>query len=336
MTVATHTTVALRLQERSQVGDARRMATTMANSLGFTETDVGKVSIIVTEAAGNLLKHAEKGEMLLHPIQQDGVAGMEILSLDKGRGMADVERCMQDGYSTAGSPGTGLGAMARLAHEFEIHSQPQIGTSILIRLWAAPRLHRSLPRLGVGGVSVPVDGEHRCGDAWAVSQTESRTLLMIADGLGHGQYAADAAEEAVRVFTEHASAKPTEILELAHGALRATRGAAMAVAEIGHEHVLFAGIGNIAATVVSGTSTRSMISHNGIVGHQMRPPKELSYPWTPSSLLVMHSDGLQTKWNLSHCPGLERHTPTVISSVLYRDFRRDRDDVTVVTCKEML
>src|SRR6185312_17492503 len=122
-------------------------------------------------------------------------------------------------------------------------------------------------------------------------------VVAVIDGLGHGPLAADAAASAVEVIQENGKRKPAELLDLMHGALRATRGAAAAVAAIDHERALvqYAGVGNIAASIFRDGNSRSLISHNGIVGHEVRKIQEFSYPWEPGSTLVMHSDGVSSR-----------------------------------------
>lgn len=73
-----------------------------------------------------------------------------------------------------------------------------------------------------------------------------------------------------------------------------------------------------------------MISHNGTVGHTMRKVQEFVYPWVAGSLLVMHSDGLGTQWRIDDRAGLRDEHPQLIAGVLYRDFKRGRDDATIV------
>ena len=106
--------------DASQVAEARRLVAQRARLAGVTTARLGDVAIVVTELATNLLKHAGGGHSLAsHRDDGDG-AGLELLALDRGSGMTDVGRCMDDGYSTAGSPGTGLGAIARLADDLRI------------------------------------------------------------------------------------------------------------------------------------------------------------------------------------------------------------------------
>ena len=121
-----------------------------------------------------------------------------MLALDRGNGMADVSRCMDDGYSTAGSPGNGLGAIARLADDVRIYSRPGLGCAIMVRFLQRARA-RFIPT-SVGAAVAPYPGEQVCGDNWAFSDTAQGRTLLVADGAGHGVEAARAADLAVRTF----------------------------------------------------------------------------------------------------------------------------------------
>jgi Stage II sporulation protein E (SpoIIE) len=297
------------------------------------------VAIVVTEAVTNLHKHAKNGQIVIQGVMCGSTGGMDVLALDQGPGMFDVSRCMADGYSTAGSPGTGLGAMARLAPLFDLYSVPGAGTVSIARLWdGAPPEHLKTSTLDFGAVSVPVEGEEVCGDQWAIKEFEGRSLILMADGLGHGLLAAEAAREAVRCFREILSGSPAEIVKAAHPALRGTRGAALAIAALDRDRreVRYAGVGNISGSILGLAEDRSfsMMSHNGTVGHTVRKVQEFTYPWAAGSLVVMHSDGLGTQWQLGRYAGLALKHPGLVAATLYRDFRRSRDDVTVVAVRE--
>ncbi len=110
----------------------------------------------------------------------------------------------------------------------------------------------------------------------------------------------------------------------------------MAVAKIDRRssEVQFAGIGNIAGTIVGPTSTHSMASHSGIVGHQMRHVRQFSYQWPSRGYMVMHSDGLSARWRADAYPGLIGHDPAIVAAVLHRDFARARDDATILVVRD--
>lgn len=327
--------VVLSILESSQVGEARRLAVTLARQIGFNETERGKIGIIVTEAANNLVRHAQEGLLILQAISKHNRLGIEILALDKGPGIQNISECLRDGFSSTGTSGNGLGAIRRLSTLFEIYSVPELGTALLSQLWTGLSTNPK-EKLELGAIGVPIADESVSGDAWASCQSIDRSVLLVVDGLGHGAMAAAAAEAAVRVFREQVHLSPKAIIEVAHAALQRTRGAALAIAEINfaQQTVRFAGIGNISGTVFSITGTSRMVSHNGTVGHEVRKIQEFTYPWHPTGILIMHSDGLSSRWQLDRYPGLAAKHCSLIAGVLYRDCKRHRDDVTVLVARE--
>jgi len=159
----------------------------------------------------------------------------------------------------------------------------------------------------------------------------------MADGLGHGPLAADASRAAIAACGIREGDTLPEVMERIHNALRPTRGAAVAIAEIdpSAKLVRFTGIGNIGATIVSdSTPVRRLVSLPGTAGHQIRKIMEYTYPWDAGACLVMHSDGLQSHWSFDPYPGLMERPPSIVASVFYRDFARGRDDVTVAVVRE--
>ena len=324
------------VEDPSGAADARRRTALMTARLGFSEAAAGGVALAVTELATNLLKHAGRGELIVQPVAEGTRQGLDVVSVDRGPGIGRVAEAMRDGYSTAGSPGTGLGAVARVADGLDVHTTPGAGTVIAGRFWARPRAAgERAPRLELAGFSVAVPGETACGDAWAHLPALSGVRLLVADGLGHGGPAAEASRRAVELFGETRAASPTDMLERLHGGMRATRGAAAAVVDVDLDRaqVCFAGVGNIAGAVVSGGVSRNMVSHNGTLGHEARRIAEFSYAFSRDAVLVVHSDGLSSRWSLDAYPGLAARRPGVIAGVLYRDFRRERDDATVVVAR---
>jgi hypothetical protein len=259
---------------------------------------------------------------------------LTLLAVDAGPGMSDVAACLRDGYSTSGTPGTGLGAVIRLASAFDVHSTAR-GTVVFARFdrGGTPPVR---PALDVGAVSVPMPGQEACGDAWAVVAGRPRSAALVVDGLGHGILAAEAAAAAVAAFRRHASAPPAEILTRIDEALRHTRGAAATVLTLDLERriVLVAGIGNVAGTVIGAAGTRSVVSHHGVLGHSVRRVQEFQYPWPEHGIAVLQSDGLGTRWTLDAYPGLALRHPMVVAGTLHRDFRRGTDDATVLVLRE--
>lgn len=320
------------VSDASQAGEVRRAAARMAAEAGLPEVKCGEVAIVATELATNLARYGRQGRVIVQVSSEPG-CGIEVLAIDAGPGMADVQKCLQDGFSTGGTPGNGLGAVRRLAAEFDLYSLPGKGTVVFARVAAATGSDPSAA-FRWAAISTPAPHEEQCGDAWRVAVREREITVMVVDGLGHGPEAAKAADLAVRLFEQHSFVGPAAFCEHAHRALSGSRGAAIAAAQVSPAAVVrYAGVGNISASVVSPETSRGMMSQNGTAGLQMRKVLQFDYPWPDRALLVMHSDGLSNRWALDDYQGLITRHPAVVAGVLHRDFLRGRDDATIVVMR---
>ena len=321
------------MDDASRVGQARRHAAQISVTLGFDEVTAGRAALVVTELGSNLVKHAQNGRLLIASRQFDQRSGdIEILSIDDGPGIADMDKCMRDGFSTGGTPGTGLGAAKRLASDFDIHTAAPAGTVIVARVRA-----REVPgevfRVGVVAICAP--GETVCGDSWAVAVDGSRAAALMADGLGHGPLAHEAAQAAVAHFCSEPFQAPSALIQTAHGLLRSTRGAAVAVAglDAAGSTVNSTGAGNIVTRIVSGVSDKTLLSQHGTVGLQIHRPQEMSTPWPPHALIVMHTDGVMQRWPRAALTPVLSRDPSLAAAILLRDYCRGRDDATVMVVR---
>ena len=331
-------TTSILVQDQSQIGDGRRQAVAIAENLEFGETDRGRVALLVTELATNLSRYATGGQILIRAESNAGKRSIEVISLDRGPGM-NIDRCLADGYSTGGTSGTGLGAVRRLCNHFDIYSKIPGGTVIYCRIDETTGLPVNASRFQIGTVNLPAPHEIACGDTWRVSENESGLSLMVVDGLGHGPEAAKVAAEAARQFDREPFTALTTLYDHLHDRLRTTRGGAIAIAQIdsNNSRMKYMGVGNISGAIRSHAvaECRGLFTHNGTVGMQMSKKQEFEYPFPEFATLIMHSDGLQSRWNLEKYPGLISRHPAIISAVLYRDFYRGRDDVTVVVLRRV-
>lgn len=323
------------VSDDSQVGEARRAADMIARRCGLDEHARGELGIVVTEAATNLARHAREGVVLLRDTHASGAPGVELLAVDRGPGMRDLERFFADGFSTGGTAGAGLGAMRRQSDVLDVYSVPGQGTAVLARVFATGASQNAPPRLlDVGVVCTALAGESVCGDGWSVRQSGDRAMLLLVDGLGHGPSAAEAADTAIAAFETAGDRSPTETMRMMHEALRATRGAAVAVAEVRRTSegasATVCGVGNTVTTMIGAAGTRALPSMNGTAGLTLRGAREFTTHWTAGETLVMHSDGITTRWQLDAYPGIRQHDPAITAAVLHRDFSRGRDDATVL------
>ncbi|HWI12879.1 MAG TPA: ATP-binding SpoIIE family protein phosphatase [Burkholderiales bacterium] len=329
------TLLRFRVEDSSQVAEARRKAVAHASALGFDEVEVGTVALAVTEAATNLVKHAQRGEILLGSIARGDAAGMQFYVLDHGPGMADFAASLRDGVSSAGSAGIGLGALSRLSSGFDVYTQRGKGTVMHFEIWPQGRRAAPLDGVDAAALCVAKSGEDVSGDGWLLREAKGRVVLLLVDGLGHGPDAAAAAATARKFVWDHWEEEPAALVDGMHRALKSTRGAAAAVVALNPARHLgtYCGVGNIACSVHAAGARRSLVSHNGTLGHTMRKIQEFSFPFPAGALLVAHSDGIGTRWDLDAYPGLAPRSPGLIAGVLHRDHERGRDDATVVVLR---
>ncbi|MGZ4592226.1 MAG: SpoIIE family protein phosphatase [Actinomycetes bacterium] len=330
----------------SQVPVARAAAVEAAWAVGLTAATCDTVALVATELAENLHRHAVDGELWLLPEPAAGADGkLTVLAIDRGPGVVGFHRCLEDGFSTTETMGTGLGAVRRAASRFDAVSEPGRGT-VVAAVLRDPRPH---PRHGlepVGDVDVaalgfPAPGEEVSGDAWTCVSRDSRLMVLLADGLGHGQGAADASQRATGVLRDLAHLEPGEVLRALDTALVGTRGAALTLALVEPESlrtggpVTITGLGNVSALVAGPDGgTRRAATGHGTAGARGRTPYlEHVSDLAAGGVLLLHSDGLTSRWTLDDRLELLQHSAVVIAAALLRDHARGSDDSLVVVVK---
>lgn len=315
------------IEGHDHVGEVRRFSQDAARDLGFDETLTGKISIVVTELATNIVKHAGcPGEILLI----EGEKTLHILALDRGQGIKNIDRSMADGVSTGGTAGTGLGAIKRGASLYDIYTSEGDGTVIYAGFTDGKK---TLP---FGAICTPYKGEEVAGDTWAFKEVDSKLKFILADGLGHGLLASEASRLACEIYKEEAM-EQERMMQTLHLALRSTRGAAVSLADIDlrARTISFCGVGNVQGSIKGiGSAGKKCINYNGTIGVQIRKIQSMTYPYEKGDVFVLASDGLSTHWNLMDYPGILHRHPFVIAGVLYRDFFKNTDDVTVIVVRE--
>jgi anti-sigma regulatory factor (Ser/Thr protein kinase) len=310
------------IQDSSQIAVARRIATEYGQAAGLDEQRASAMNVVIAELANNLLQHAGGGHLYIGYLDQIGA--LDIAAIDHGPGMLNVERCLTDGYSTASTPGLGLGAVKRFATRFAAYSLPGRATVVAARMLE----RKSSPRVSV--ICSATEGETVSGDAWDFS--EDGADFLVVDGLGHGFFAAEASRAAVDVFRKSQGLPPMEVLERMHAAMRSTRGAAAALAHVdaSRNRIQFAGVGNISCSLLSTGKTQHLVSHNGTLGHQMRRIQQFEYAYLPGDILTMQSDGLASQSKQGLPASLLSQIPSVIAPLIYSEQVRGRDDATVL------
>jgi anti-sigma regulatory factor (Ser/Thr protein kinase) len=326
----------LAIIEAVDVKLAQQTARKLARIIRFDETASEEIAIVASELASNLIKHAHGGTLAFTPLATHGRLGLKIESKDDGPSIQDIEQAIADGYSTAGGLGRGLGAVNRLMDEMEISSLPGQGTSVVCCRWLRPK-STELPvrRLEFGVATCALRLAPANGDTFVLKQWEQNALAGVIDGLGHGELAQQAAQTARHYVERHYDQPLRSIFRGAGRACRSTRGVVMALArfELDRDQFSFASIGNVEARLLGGQAKANFIYRRGIVGVNAPEPVVTEHPWSTSSLFVMHSDGLSTRWAWNDFPHLAFESAPLISRRLLRALDKGEDDATVVVVK---
>jgi anti-sigma regulatory factor (Ser/Thr protein kinase) len=326
-----------KVADRSYFAILKKDIHSLAASAGFTESKIGEIDIIVAEIVTNLIKHAGGGELLVKLIEDSGLQGIELLSIDSGPGMADVSRMVADGVSTKNTLGQGLGAMKRLSNFFQVYSIKNWGSIILVRIFEKKLPDRVRPPVAsIKDVIIPKPGELQCGDGFYHKEDNNFIKLFLGDGLGHGPNAATAVQAAGAAFLQCSESEPVDIIRHIHRFVKKTRGlvGTVAVFNIKSKKWRICGVGNIATRVASSVSVRNYMSYNGIIG--MNLPNTLSsqeIEHEKGQNLIMCSDGIKSRWDAIKYPSIMRYDLSILSAALLKDYARNNDDMSVTACK---
>lgn len=327
----------LTVDDPSRIAEVRRAVALLGQTMGLSPDLIAQACLVTSELCTNILKYAERGEIWLSTLASQGMAyGIDIVAIDRGPGIVNLDAAMKDGFSTGGSLGIGLGTMRRAAALFDVYTAAGMGTAVMLRLHEKKGAVPADDGFAVASRMTPIRGEIVSGDSWSCLRFGPSLAVAVVDGLGHGPKAAQAAHSAIDAFQRSVrDAGPAMSIELAHQALRSTRGAVMAVACIDPpaQILRFAGLGNISAVVHAQGGSVRLGSTDGTVGYGVRKARESTAAWMPRSTLIMNTDGLSSRWNLSRHPGLLACHPVLIAAVLHRDFARNADDATVVVVR---
>jgi hypothetical protein len=250
--------------------------------------------------------------------------------------MANPAKMMLDGVSTTNTMGHGLGSIKRLSDVFELYTLTGWGTIVLSRIYNDPKDAKKNYKINIRPIIVAKPGETKSGDGMAIRQTDKYLKLMLADGLGHGPEANHAVNEAAACFKIFPDYSPIETLRFIHQNIKKTRGAVVNILCYDFETKLWtsAGIGNIATRMLGPSAMRNHMSYNGIVGHNIpNTMNDQTYPADQYNQVVLCSDGIKTRWDISKYPMISKHDIAVLSAAIYKDHARKTDDMSVVVAK---
>ncbi|CAM4059097.1 Anti-sigma regulatory factor (Ser/Thr protein kinase) [Pedobacter westerhofensis] len=335
MVDATH--ISFAANDRSYFSLIKKEIHKLAIDGGISETRTNKLDLILAEMTSNLFKYSDDGEILAGVFSNHGSPYIELISIDNGPGMINPAKMLQDGISTTNTLGHGLGSMKRMSDDFDLYSQPGWGTIVLSRVYNHPEDKKSAnTKLLIRPLVVAKPGEKVSGDGFVYKQTDKYVKLMLADGLGHGPEANKAVNEAGKAFKVFPDYSPTETIKFIHHDIKKTRGAVVNI--IGYDFMTktwsSTGVGNIFLRMVGPVNFKNHMSYNGIVGHNIpNTMTEQQYPADLFNQVILCSDGIKTRIEMSRYPMMYKHDLTILAAAIYKDHARRTDDMSVVIAK---
>ena len=328
-----------KIEERSYVSYIKREIHQCVSKAKFSQTQVGEIDIVVSELCSNIIKHAGKGEVLFRTYNEGLATSIfEIVSIDNGPGISDTARMLKDGVSTTHTLGHGLGSIHRMSTIAQLYSIPGWGTVVyaVVRTKHELSKRRKPVRVDLRALCVNKPRETVCGDGYRVKETASHTIIFFGDGLGHGPKAREAIDAAGDFFSACKATDPVDIIREMHENIRKTRGlvGTIVTCSTANQEWRICGVGNIFTKMYTGMEGRNYMPYNGTIGLNLPGSmNSSSFPVENNQYLIMCSDGIQTRWDLSKYPSILKYDNTVLAAAIYKDFTRGNDDASVLVAK---
>lgn len=301
----------------------------------FPELKIAHLDLIVAEMTSNLDKYTNGGEVLCAVQGLGNDQYIEIIAIDSGPGINDLNHMLMDGVSSGSTLGHGLGSIKRMSDFFSIYSLKGWGTILVSRLYKTDARTENR-RVVVRGIVVPKPPEKLSGDGFTYKFSERYFKLLLLDGLGHGAEANKAVEEAFNSFKQCPANDPGDIIRYMHPPLKKTRGGVGTVLVYDGEKDTYSilGVGNISSKIMSNGECKNVMPYNGIIGHNI-PNTMTSHEVSTKDykFIILCSDGIKTRWDIAKYPLIQRYDPIIIAAAIYKDFARQTDDMSVVIVK---
>ena len=333
-----------------------------AAQAGFDPAKVSMLGTVASELVRNILKYAGSGELIVRTFDAGARTSVEIIARDRGPGIDDVARAMQDHVSTGGTLGLGLPGVKRMMDSFHIESRPGEGTTVTVSKWMLrrpaddkvqhpdmsplppdpdvevepPTSGRAESTFDIGWYVRPADGFAEGGDTVVVNEGRERTLVAVIDVLGHGPDAYRLASQVEDLLAETEVMDVTRLAEMLHAELRGSLGAAIGLVALDRSdgRATYLGIGNIVAKVYD-DDERALHSSDGIVGQGSLTMRPTAFTLEQGQTLVLHSDGISSRIGLQDYPQIVGEDPMFASREFIRRFGRGHDDASCVIVRRL-
>ena len=327
--------VPLPILDDASVALARERVREVGARQGLPATAVERLALAASELGKNQLRHAGGGVVALSPVERDGVRGLELVAADRGRGLREPGEAMSDRRASGGeSLGIGFSSVFRNCDEVDVDSRELEGLCVRARVFAGP-----VPRSRqVAVLGRPIAGERVSGDDAAVRHVEGGLLLLLADGLGHGPEARQAAVPLCEALLGGPPpSDPAVFLVTAAAALQRTRGTVACLARLDSRtgELLVASVGNVSCQVLRPDRWDSLPAQPGVLGRPGPAPRLHLQRATvgPHDVLLLMTDGVSTRGEVGRERALRLEPPLVIADMVMRHQGKKHDDATVIVAK---
>jgi len=311
----------------------------VSRRMGFSGLMREHMELVCNEMVTNMNKFAEGNGLVQIWEASHPAPALDVFAFDYGKGILNVKTAVEDGYTTAGTMGKGLGAIHRLSSHSEIYSlpaehakdSPWHGTAIWSRFCRDDSTPEYFHDLGLYTRAYQDSAFN--GDYIQVRTGASKTRWLHMDGLGHGREAAEVVE-GIGYFLDEET--PVDgLMQRLSVQLQGTRGAVAMISEVDHgTHTMtISGVGDMVAYLVSSGEKKAVSFSPGVLGHAHRALETLTFPFPDQALLITASDGLRGNMTLRTFPDLWRLHPQLIALVLGQVMGRHNDDRSVFTIR---
>lgn len=317
----------------------QRKSKDIAKEIGFNDQELEEIAIITTELATNLLKHCKGGQIIISSLNDRNKRGIQIESIDTGPGVGTVKKILKDGFSTAASLGTGLGAINRLADKLIVlPNNAGKGSRFIAIKWLHDKQGNSyICPLDIGAFTRPKPSEKENGDDFIIKYEDDEVLVAVIDGLGHGPKAHLAAIRARHYIENHHRLSLKEIFLGTHLNCLGTRGVVMALAKFNWSQKMptieFCSVGNISVRVFGNETPINLITKRGVIGNNLGTLRISKEIWDPKSIMILHSDGIMSGWSFQNLISQLNVPAQEVSKYFMRNYARENDDATIVIIK---
>jgi anti-sigma regulatory factor (Ser/Thr protein kinase) len=323
------------IYDEASVSAARQRVRDTARPENFTQEVVESAALIASELTHNHRAHALQGYFAVRVIERGGLKGLEVIAADLGPGIEKPAQALRGEIRSEGSLGAGLHGVCRMADEVEFDNRLSEGVCIVARKFAA--VPASLC-CDVAIMSRPLPGETISGDDALFFQNESGFMAVVADGLGHGHEAREAANQAVLTVSRRRGLELEDIMVQLNTDLAGTRGCVMSIvrfdratrmmecASVGdmHTHVYH----RREAYLVTATP---MALGTGVL--QKRRIRVERVAVEPGSILISFTDGLKSRTNLKGQLDLLRQPVITVAQHLLENYSRPDDDALALVAR---